>query len=227
MPRTESWTPPIGTSNRRRLSPDPHHDNDDDRLLTPREVAELFGVRTTTMRRILKRNGVRFRRQGRGWEPHMTSDAEEDEDRWPPMPTRPAREGEVCSCGRPAVEVAIIEGLGPVPSCGTADEAHRPPDCPPWCVQDHDLSYELRHEGEAHAVRLDAHVWQQRIGGEWRTCFPPLIVCLAKEPGSKPAHIEIVGSYDLHAKRLTAYEAEQLAETLTGLAATLREPCGD
>lgn len=165
MPRTESWTPPIGTSNRRRLSPDPHHDNDDE---------------------IPKRNGVRFRRQGRGYEPHMTNDAEEDEDRWPPMPTRPAREGEVCSCGRPAVEVAIIEGLGPVPSCGMTDEAHRPPDCPPWCVQDHDLSYELRHEGEAHAVRLDAHVWQQHIGGKWRTCFPPLVVCLAKEPTANP-----------------------------------------
>ena len=120
----------------------PLDDNDDDRLLTPREVAELFGVRTTTvarwsregrlasfltpgghrryrlpyvralldatktteteldretaddavrlygqgwsirqvaekfdldyttMRRILKRNGVRFRRQGDGGEPH-------------------------------------------------------------------------------------------------------------------------------------------------------------
>lgn len=154
----------------------------------------------------------------------MTIDADEDEDRWPPMPRRRAREGEVCSCGRPAIEVAIIEGVGPVPSCGRADKAHRPSDCPPWCVQDHDLSYELRHEGDAQVIRLDSHLWQRRIAGEWQTCFLPILVGLVKEPGGRPACIEINGvkADDQLAGRLTVYEAEQLAEVLRELAATLR-----
>jgi hypothetical protein len=34
------------------------------------------------------------------------------------MPTRPARDGETCSCGRPAIEVILFpdDGLGPVTS---------------------------------------------------------------------------------------------------------------
>jgi hypothetical protein len=45
---------------------------------------------------------------------------------------------------------------------------------------------------------------------------------LVKEPNGKPSYIEIIGADDQLAGRLTAYEAEQLAEILQNLAATLR-----
>lgn len=71
-------------------------------------------------------------------------------------------------------------------------------------------------------IPLDAFPWQERVGGQWQTCFRSLLVGLAKEPDGKPAHIEITGADDQLAGRLTAYEAEQLAEILRNLATTLR-----
>ena len=144
-------------------------------------------------------------------------------DSWRPVPRRRAREGEVCSCGRPAVEVVFTEDLGPVPSCGTDDKAHRPPDCPSWCAQDHDVPYDRMHQSESRLVPLDACPWQECIGGKWQTILQPLLVGLVKEPGAKPACIEIVGTDDQLAAHLTAPEAEQLAEILRELAATLRD----
>jgi len=143
-------------------------------------------------------------------------------DTWQPIPRRPARDGEICSCGRPAVDVVLTEDLGPVPSCGT-DEAHRPPDCPPWCVQDHRLPHDRRHASESHAVPLDGCPWQERVGGKWQTRFQSLLAGLAKEPNGKPSYIEIIGADDQLAGHLTAHEAEQLADILRNLAATLRD----
>lgn len=147
--------------------------------------------------------------------------AEDAAGTWRPMPTRSARDGEVCSCGRPAVDVLLTDDLGPVPSCGM-DEAHRPPDCPPWCVQDHQLPHDRRHASQSHAVPLDSCPWQEHVGGKWQTRRQPLLAGLAKEPNGKPPYIEIIGADDQLAGRLTAYEAEQLAEILQNLAATLR-----
>ena len=139
------------------------------------------------------------------------------------MPKRAAREGEVCSCGRPAIEVVLCDDLGPVPYCGTAGDGHRPSDCPPWCVQGHELPYEGRHMSESHAVPLDACPQQDGVDGEWQTWFQSLLVGLTKEPNHKPAYIDIVGADGQHAGCLTAHEAEQLAGILLNLAATLRD----
>jgi hypothetical protein len=38
---------------------------------------------------------------------------------------RPAREGETCECGRPAVVVFLTEKFGEVPYCGIADGGRR------------------------------------------------------------------------------------------------------
>jgi hypothetical protein len=140
-----------------------------------------------------------------------------------PRPKRPAREGEVCSCGRPAVEVVLCDDLGSVPYCGTAGDGHRPPDCPQWCVRGHDLPYEGRHMGENHVIPLDACPQHDRVGGEWQTWFQPLLVGLTKEPNHKSAYIEIIGADNQLAGCLTAYEAEQLAKILLNLTTTLRD----
>ena len=103
-----------------------------------------------------------------------------------------------------------------------AGEAHKPADCPSWCDEGrHQLPFDRRHDGENHEVELDAHPHQYLVNGEWRTWRQPLLVGLTKEPGSKPAYIEIIGVDEKLAGRLTAYEAEQLADILRELAATL------
>lgn len=58
---------------------------------------------------------------------------------------------------------------------------------------------------------------------EPETILQPLLVGLTKKPSSKPAYVEIVGTDGQLAAQLTAYEAEQLAEILRDLAATLRD----
>lgn len=126
-------------------------------------------------------------------------------------PNRPARDGEVCCCGEPAVVVVLTDDFGPVPYCGNSDDDHSPSDCPAWCVQDHGLPYDRKHMDASHVVPLDA--------------FPErssLLVGLAKEL-NKPACIEVVGVDDQLAGCLTAYEADQLAGILQALAATLRD----
>lgn len=126
-------------------------------------------------------------------------------------PKRPARDDEICGCGEPASVVFLTKNLGPVPFCGMSDGDHNPPDCPPWCAQDHDLPYDRKHMDASHAVPLDASPEQS-----------PLLIGLSKEP-SKPAYVEVVGVDDQLAGCLTAYEADQLAAILRDLAATLRD----
>ena len=110
-----------------------------------------------------------------------------------------------------------------MPFCGVAGEAHKPADCPSWCAEDHHhLPFDRSHDGENHEVELDAHPYQDLVNGEWRTWRQPLVVGLTKEPSSKPAYIEIIGVDEKLAGRLTAYEAEQLADILRRLAAILR-----
>jgi hypothetical protein len=126
-------------------------------------------------------------------------------------PKRPARDGEFCCCGEPASVVFLTEDLGPVPFCGFSDDDHSPPDCPPWCAQDHGFPYDRRHMDAGHMIPLDA--------------FPersPLLVGLAKDL-NKPACIEIVGVDDQLAGCLTAYEADRLAGILRILAVALRK----
>jgi hypothetical protein len=140
----------------------------------------------------------------------------------PPTPKRPAREGEICPCGEPAIDVLLYEDLGPVPWCGTKADNHRFSDCPPWCTGEHSLPLDLRHQGESHVVPLDDCPQHERIDGQWQTWFLPLLIGITKEFGPKPAYIELIGTDDQLAGRLNAYEAEQTAEILLELAATLR-----
>lgn len=139
-----------------------------------------------------------------------------------PTPTRPARDGEICFCGKPAIDVFLCADLGPVPFCGTAGDDHKPSDCPPWCIQDHEFPFDRRHMSESRQVKLDAYPWQHVVGERWLTEFQALLIGLTKEPGAKPAYIEIIGVNDKLAGCLTAYEAEQLAGILQELATTLR-----
>ena len=147
--------------------------------------------------------------------------ADDVADHWNMMPKRPAREDEVCSCGRPAVKVVFTEDLGPVPSCGTK-EVHRPPDCPPWCIQDHRLPHDRTHMSESQQVSLDASPWE-RVDGTWEAALQPLLVGLTRRPDGKPTYIDIIGTDSQLAAQLTAYEADKLAEILRNFAATLRE----
>lgn len=141
-----------------------------------------------------------------------------------PTPKRPARDGELCSCGKPALEVLFFDDLGPVASCGPySDSTHRGTDCPSWCVEKHWTPFDQLHSGRTVNIELDHHVEQERMRGEWETFRLPLLVGLTKEPNSKPAYIEIIGVEDQLAGRLTAHEADQLADTLHALAATLRK----
>lgn len=140
-----------------------------------------------------------------------------------PTPRRPARPGEICSCGRPAVEVLLYDDLGPVANCRTAEVGrHRPADCPPWCTAEHSAAFDLPHHGETFNVNLDAHPWQDAINGEWETFLQPIMAGITKERDGKPAYIDLVGVDDKLAGHLTAHEAERLADILRDLAATMR-----
>jgi hypothetical protein len=157
------------------------------------------------MHRPLKHNGAQLR----GEERRMAEDAQVKCD---PIPNRPARDGEVCCCGKPATKVVLTDDLGPVPYCGTPGEGHHPSDCPPWCAnEDHEFPYGRNHRDIGHSIPLD--FLPERS---------PLMVGLTKEP-NKPACIDLIGVDDQLAGYLTAYEAEKLAEILRDLAATLRD----
>jgi hypothetical protein len=52
----------------------------------------------------------------------------------PQTPERPARDGETCSCGRPAVTVSQTEKVGDVPFCGVEGGGHSAPQTPPSAV---------------------------------------------------------------------------------------------
>lgn len=141
-----------------------------------------------------------------------------------PTPRRPARPEEICSCGRRAVKVLLLDDLGPTPYCGEfEDNAHKPVDCPPWCTAEHSLPFDQVHYGQDHSIELDAHPYVQRVAsGEWEHHRSRIAVGITKDPGAKPAYISMVGYDDQTAGHLTAYEADQLADILHELAATLR-----
>lgn len=139
-----------------------------------------------------------------------------------PTPSRPARDGEICSCSEPAIRVILVDNLGPVPFCGMPSDDHNPRDCPPWCIQEQEFPFDRDHMGESDEVLLDAHPWQHVVDGQWVTEFQSLLVSQRKESGVKSTCIEIVGVDDKLAGLLTAYEADQLCEILQELATTLR-----
>jgi hypothetical protein len=139
-----------------------------------------------------------------------------------PTPTRTARDGETCSCGRPAIEVYLCDDLGPVPYCGTAGDGHKPSDCPPWCVQEHEFPFDRGHMSQSRQVRLDADPRQHLVLGQWETDFRSLLIGLTKGPGAKPTYIEVVEFNEDYAIPLTAYEAEQLSRILQEFATILR-----
>jgi hypothetical protein len=79
------------------------------------------------------------------------------------------------------------------------------------------------HYGDMHGVELDAHPYYLvQIRGEWEHCRHSILAGIIKDSADRPAYIEITGQDDEPTSRLTGYEADQLAETLHALAATLR-----
>jgi hypothetical protein len=58
--------------------------------------------------------------------------------------------------------------------------------------------------------------------GEWESCRHSILAGITKGSADKPAHIKVVGQNDEGISRLTADEADELAEVLHKLAATMR-----
>jgi hypothetical protein len=121
--------------------------------------------------------------------------------------------------------VWLLDDLGPVPFCGEARDDHKPSDCPPWCVADHRTPFDREHDGELYGVPLDAHPYQVRVAsGEWETERMPVLVSLSQLRPDRELYISLVGQSGTPeaVSHLTAHEADQLAEILHKLAATLR-----
>ncbi|MFB9834789.1 DUF6907 domain-containing protein [Actinoallomurus acaciae] len=141
-----------------------------------------------------------------------------------PTPRRPARDGEVCACGRPAVDVLLFNDLGPTPSCGTFEEGrHRPAGCPSWCVAEHSRPWDGEHGGEIHEVELAYHPYVVTVlSGEEKTYLAPILASILTDSADGEPYISLVNHDGCASDRLTSDEADQLADILQELAATMR-----
>ncbi|MEV5704776.1 hypothetical protein [Actinoallomurus sp. NPDC052274] len=95
--------------------------------------------------------------------------------------------------------------------------------CPSWCVDDHDspLSHH-EHISEIYGVALTAHPYTVSVAsGQPETYHAPILAAINIDD-DEPSYIAVIGHDDKSRSRLTAEEADQLANVLHTLAATVR-----
>ena len=103
------------------------------------------------------------------------------------------------------------------------DDHIRLPGCPAWCVDEHRIpTDDNEHISETHGVELAAHsVTVPDLNGVWGT-YPLEILVTIEINDGKPPHIALIGHDDEIAGKLPPGEADQLADVLRTLAATVR-----
>jgi hypothetical protein len=95
--------------------------------------------------------------------------------------------------------------------------------CPIWCVDDHASALDdNEHMSEIYGVELAAHPYTVSVtSGERETHHAAMLASITIDDG-EPPFIAVTGHDDKPGSRLTPDEADQLADTLHTLAATLR-----
>lgn len=98
-----------------------------------------------------------------------------------PIERRPARPGEICSCGRPATVVFITAEYGDVPFCGTPAPAR-----PAALIEDYRLTLARQALAEYHVdnTGLDAERLAQWCGRF--TAVVENLISLVEQLGARP-----------------------------------------
>lgn len=105
----------------------------------------------------------------------------------------------------------------------TRSPGHTRAGCPSWCVDDHTSPVsDNEHISEIYDVELAAHPYTVRVtSGQDVTYHASMLASILIDDG-EPPYISVTGHDDRPGSRLTADEANQLADALHTLAATLR-----
>lgn len=114
-----------------------------------------------------------------------------------PQTERPARDGETCTCGAPAVTVYITERFGEVGYCGVPGAGHeqqQAPEHPDWCVH-HDAN-----PGHSHMSKPFANT---------------VYVVIVQHPGDDPAIHLSTWTKAAPILSLTAAQARMVARVAT------------
>lgn len=77
------------------------------------------------------------------------------------------------------------------------------------------------HISEIHGVTLAAHPYTVKVSGENKTCHAAMLANITIDDG-EPPYISVTGHDDKPYSHLSADEADQLADILHTLAATIR-----